>query len=216
MTDASGTAIAQPTGYTATAFPGQSKTLADLYYNRYRDYDPTTGRYIQADPIGLAGGSNPYSYAMGNPVRYVDPLGLAAWPASLDPSGFGPPMLRPNEPIRPVDWTRPTPFMLRRPKNPCPEPVPPPPPLLPADWCGSTGTEWVPDSTWGQSCKIHDACYGTQGSSKFQCDFNLGIGVALLCAGNGKSFRECAGIGGTYFWGVTIFGIGPYNKAQNR
>ena len=76
MTDASGTAIAQPTGYTATAFPGQSKTLADLYYNRYRDYDPTTGRYIQADPIGLAGGPNPYSYAMGNPLRYVDPMGL--------------------------------------------------------------------------------------------------------------------------------------------
>ena len=57
MTDASGTAIAQPAGYYTPAFPGQSKTLADLYYNRYRDYDPTTGRYIQADPIGLAGGA---------------------------------------------------------------------------------------------------------------------------------------------------------------
>jgi RHS repeat-associated protein len=76
ITDATGTAIAQPTGYTTPAFPGQSKTLADLYYNRYRDYDPTTGRYIQADPIGLDGGSNPYLYAEGNPVRYMDPSGL--------------------------------------------------------------------------------------------------------------------------------------------
>jgi uncharacterized protein RhaS with RHS repeats len=49
--------------------------LNDLYYNRYRDYDPTTGRYIQADPIGLAGGASPYSYAMNNPLRYTDPTG---------------------------------------------------------------------------------------------------------------------------------------------
>ncbi|MCY7338689.1 MAG: RHS repeat protein, partial [Sphingomonas bacterium] len=50
-TNASG-ATATPTGYTAVGFPGQTRTLADLYYNRYRDYDTTTGRYIQADPIG--------------------------------------------------------------------------------------------------------------------------------------------------------------------
>jgi RHS repeat-associated protein len=75
MTNAAGTAITQPTGYTPPAFPGQSKTLADLYYNRYRDYDPTTGRYIQADPIGLEGGASPYSYAMNNPLRYADPTG---------------------------------------------------------------------------------------------------------------------------------------------
>jgi RHS repeat-associated protein len=76
ITDSAGTAIAQPTGYTTPAFPGQSKTLADLYYNRYRDYDPTTGRYVQADPIGLDGGSNPYLYAEGNPVKYMDPMGF--------------------------------------------------------------------------------------------------------------------------------------------
>jgi RHS repeat-associated protein len=57
-------------------FPGQQLTLADLYYNQYRDYDPTTGRYIQADPIGLAGDENPYSYAGSNPVGMMDPLGL--------------------------------------------------------------------------------------------------------------------------------------------
>ena len=49
-------AVATPTGYTMLGFSGQTRTLADLYYNRYRDYDSSLGRYIQADPIGLAGG----------------------------------------------------------------------------------------------------------------------------------------------------------------
>jgi RHS repeat-associated protein len=42
-----------PSGYTQLAYPGQMKTLPDLWYNRHRDFDPTTGRYVQADPIGL-------------------------------------------------------------------------------------------------------------------------------------------------------------------
>ena len=67
-------------------FPGQfanSQQLAGAqhYYNRYRDYDVNTGRYIQADPIGLAGDDNPYLYASGNPLKYGDPLGLN--PAAL-------------------------------------------------------------------------------------------------------------------------------------
>jgi RHS repeat-associated protein len=77
-TNATGAEIT-PTGYTALAFPGQMKTLADVWYNRYRDYDPTTGRYIQADPIGLDGGDNPYSYAGNNPLRYTDPSGRCPW-----------------------------------------------------------------------------------------------------------------------------------------
>ncbi|MBK8631700.1 MAG: RHS repeat-associated core domain-containing protein [Sphingomonadales bacterium] len=75
-TNASG-AVTTPGAWQAPGFPGQSRTLADLYYNRYRDYDPTTGRYIQADPIGLAGDTNPYVYAGGNPVNIVDPDGLS-------------------------------------------------------------------------------------------------------------------------------------------
>ncbi len=41
----------------------------------HRFYDPTTGRYISADPIGLRGGMNLYIYALGNPVANIDPDG---------------------------------------------------------------------------------------------------------------------------------------------
>ena len=80
-TDASGNPVT-PASYAALGFPGQTRTLADLYYNRYRDYDPTTGRYIQADPIGLQGGVNAYLYAGGNPLKWTDapgtgPIGTA-------------------------------------------------------------------------------------------------------------------------------------------
>ena len=76
-TNAAGTTIAM-TGFTPPGFPGQLQTLPDLYYNQHRDYDPTTGRYIQADPIGLAGDPNPYTYAGANPIGMVDPEGWNA------------------------------------------------------------------------------------------------------------------------------------------
>jgi len=48
-----------------------------LHYNYFRDYDPGTGRYVESDPIGLAGGLNLYGYANQNPLGYSDRLGLA-------------------------------------------------------------------------------------------------------------------------------------------
>ncbi|WP_179948909.1 RHS repeat-associated core domain-containing protein, partial [Burkholderia sp. FL-7-2-10-S1-D7] len=47
-----------------------------LHYNRYRYYDPSSGRFISKDLIGLAGGLNSYQYA-NNPIQWIDPLGLA-------------------------------------------------------------------------------------------------------------------------------------------
>ncbi|AOL07755.1 hypothetical protein WI95_28290 [Burkholderia contaminans] len=47
-----------------------------LHYNRHRYYDPQVGRYINQDPIGLMGGLNTYEYAFGNPLTYMDSMGL--------------------------------------------------------------------------------------------------------------------------------------------
>ncbi|EOF5101369.1 RHS repeat-associated core domain-containing protein, partial [Salmonella enterica] len=45
-------------------------------YNRYRYYEPESGRYISADPLKLGAGLNLYAYAP-NPLGWIDPLGLA-------------------------------------------------------------------------------------------------------------------------------------------
>jgi RHS repeat-associated protein len=58
-------------------FPGQyADTETGYSYNYFRDYDPTIGRYVQSDPIGLRGGLNTYQYAMNSPVDSLDPFGL--------------------------------------------------------------------------------------------------------------------------------------------
>jgi RHS repeat-associated protein len=58
-------------------FPGQYQDAeTGLYYNYHRYYDPRTGRYVTADPIGLEGGVNPFAYALNNPLNLIDLLGL--------------------------------------------------------------------------------------------------------------------------------------------
>jgi RHS repeat-associated protein len=47
----------------------------NLFYNRFRDYDPGLGRYLQPDPLGHAGGLNLYAYCV-NPAVDVDLRGL--------------------------------------------------------------------------------------------------------------------------------------------
>jgi RHS repeat-associated protein len=58
-------------------FPGQRYDAASgLNYNYFRDYEPTAGRYVESDPIGLHGGLSTYLYADAEPALVIDPVGL--------------------------------------------------------------------------------------------------------------------------------------------
>ncbi len=57
--------------------PGQEADVeTGLNHNGFRNYAPGLGRYLEADPIGLRGGTNRYAYANGNPIAETDRLGL--------------------------------------------------------------------------------------------------------------------------------------------
>ena len=79
--EAFGKAIINPasTAQINLRLPGQYfDAETGLHQNWNRDYAPGIGRYIQADPIGLAGGLNRYVYVNGNPLSKIDSEGLQA------------------------------------------------------------------------------------------------------------------------------------------
>ncbi|MGH1372134.1 MAG: RHS repeat-associated core domain-containing protein [Cellvibrionaceae bacterium] len=63
--------ISNPLRFQGQYFDSES----GLHYNRHRYYDPSVGRFVHQDPVGLLGGTNNYQYAP-NPVGWVDPFGL--------------------------------------------------------------------------------------------------------------------------------------------
>jgi RHS repeat-associated protein len=87
-------------------FPGQWWDFAsNLHDNFYRTYDPATGRYLETDPIGQAGGLNLFVYAEDNPTGNSDPNGLQAAALALPPLSatvFAPPLsVAPPIPVPP-------------------------------------------------------------------------------------------------------------------
>lgn len=46
------------------------------YLYEYRAYDPSSQRWLNEDPLGLAGGVNLYRFARNNSMQWVDPFGL--------------------------------------------------------------------------------------------------------------------------------------------
>ncbi len=69
--------------------------LQGPYYNWNRWYLPGVGRYLEADPLALFGmfsgeyGPDWYNYANGNPLRYIDPTGLAFQGGGRTPANGG-------------------------------------------------------------------------------------------------------------------------------
>jgi RHS repeat-associated protein len=69
-------ATSAPTQINNLRFPGQyADSETGLFYNYYRSYQATQGRYTQNDPIGLDGGWNRFGYVEGNPISYMDAKG---------------------------------------------------------------------------------------------------------------------------------------------
>ncbi|MCC7292499.1 MAG: hypothetical protein IT449_10615 [Phycisphaerales bacterium] len=63
-------------GYHSHNFPsGEGATPIPFLHVGARYYDPTTGRFLQRDPIGVGGGWNVYLYCEANPVIRIDPSG---------------------------------------------------------------------------------------------------------------------------------------------
>ncbi|MBR0726905.1 RHS repeat-associated core domain-containing protein, partial [Bradyrhizobium manausense] len=70
---------AGPFGYTGQRIDSETN---GLYNYRARHYSPALGRFLQADPIGYAGGAHLYAYVNNDPLNLTDPTGLTA-------DGFG-------------------------------------------------------------------------------------------------------------------------------
>lgn len=122
---------------TPLRFPGQyADAESGLHYNLYRYYDPSTGRYLSQDPLGLGPNPNPLAY-VANPLADRDLLGLAC--GKKDGGGANKTNDRPgggnnagNIPRKILNWFR-KPFK-KKPKEtpaappPHTDPNPPPPP----------------------------------------------------------------------------------------
>ncbi|HBT4804021.1 TPA: RHS repeat protein [Klebsiella quasipneumoniae subsp. similipneumoniae] len=62
--------------YKTRRYSGKERDATGLYYYGYRYYNPEVGRWVSADPLGLAVGINRYAFVRNNPVNSRDVAGL--------------------------------------------------------------------------------------------------------------------------------------------
>ncbi len=70
-----------------------AQSSPNLVYMQARHYDPTIGRFLQADPLKMSSfttqGLNRYIYCNNDPVNCSDPSGLMPWSDGVALLGYG-------------------------------------------------------------------------------------------------------------------------------
>ena len=168
----------------------------EIYYMRNRWYEPATGRFISEDPIGLAGGMNPFLFAGGDPVSGSDPLGL-------DDCLFGLSAIE----VRPGEWRCEKAQQLDDVEVNSDEPSDGPWPLITPwnpGWIGSGATPGRPGAGGGWSVG------STAGLPSVDGSLPVAIGFLANDAWRGCKQYRIEASGPMYSWGGRPLGTGHF------
>jgi len=79
VADGGGSNVGNPYFFTGRRLDLLDAGALPLMYYRARTYDPTTGRFLQRDPIGYADSLNAYEYGQSSPDKCLDPYGWVSF-----------------------------------------------------------------------------------------------------------------------------------------